>query len=83
MTLQILYFASVREALGSGEVVPHVTTETVAMLRQRLRALSPAHRQALAQDKALRCAVNQTLCDMDMVVEDGAEVAFFPPFTGG
>jgi molybdopterin synthase sulfur carrier subunit len=73
----------VREALGAGEVVPHVALETVALLRQRLRAISPAHHDALAQDKRLRCAVNQALCDMDRVVEDGAEVAFFPPFTGG
>ena len=83
MSLQILYFASVREALGAGEAVPHVAKETLAMLRERLRAMSPAHHQALAQDKALRCAVNQALCDKDTVVEDGAEVAFFPPFTGG
>lgn len=83
MSLQLRYFASVREALGVDETVPYVAGETVAALRQRLRAMSEAHAQALADDQALRCAVNQTLCSMDTVLSDGAEVAFFPPVTGG
>jgi sulfur-carrier protein len=83
MSLQIRYFASVREALGQGETVPHVAGETVVLLRQRLRASSAAHAAALAETQALRCAVNQTLCNTDVVLHDGAEVAFFPPVTGG
>jgi molybdopterin synthase sulfur carrier subunit len=83
MSLRIRYFASVREALGEGETVPHVAGETVALLRQRLRASSAVHAMALADDKALRCALNQTLCSMDAPLPDGAEVAFFPPVTGG
>jgi sulfur-carrier protein len=83
MSLQIRYFASVREALGHGETVPHVAGETVALLRQRLRARSAAHAAALADEQALRCALNQTLCSMDAPLTDGAEVAFFPPVTGG
>ena len=83
MSLQLRYFASVREALGVGETVPYVAGETVAALRQRLRAMGEVHAQALADDQALRCAVNQTLCSMDTVLSDGAEVAFFPPVTGG
>lgn len=83
MSLQLRYFASVREALGMGETVPYLAGETIAALRQRLRAMSDTHAQALADDKALRCAVNQTLCGMETVLSDGAEVAFFPPVTGG
>ncbi len=83
MSLQLRYFASVRETLGAGEAMPYVPGETVAALRQRLHALSQAHAMALADDQALRCAVNQTLCGMDTVLADGAEVAFFPPVTGG
>lgn len=83
MSLRIRYFASVRESLGEGETVPYVAGETVAMLRQRLRASSAAHAVALADELALRCALNQTLCSMDAPLPDGAEVAFFPPVTGG
>jgi molybdopterin synthase sulfur carrier subunit len=83
MSLRIRYFASVREALGEGETVPHVAGETVALLRRRLRASSALHAVALADELALRCALNQTLCGMDALLTDGAEVAFFPPVTGG
>jgi molybdopterin synthase sulfur carrier subunit len=83
MSLQVRYFASVREALGEGETLPYVAGETVALLRQRLRASSAVHAMALADDKALRCALNKTLCGMDALLIDGAEVAFFPPVTGG
>ena len=83
MSLRIRYFASVRESLGEGETVPYVADETVALLRQRLRASSAVHAMALADDQALRCALNQTLCSMDAPLPDGAEVAFFPPITGG
>jgi len=31
----------------------------------------------------VRAALNQTLCDEAAAVQDGAEVAFFPPVTGG
>jgi len=31
----------------------------------------------------LRCALNQTLCAETEAVTEGAEVAFFPPVTGG
>ena len=33
--------------------------------------------------KAVRMALNQLLSDDDAALNDGAEVAFFPPVTGG
>jgi molybdopterin synthase sulfur carrier subunit len=46
-------------------------------------AQSESHAQALAEGKAIRCALNQQLCAWDAVLADDAEVAFFPPVTGG
>lgn len=84
MVVQVRYFASIREALGrSGEAVELPAGATVGELRARLLAASPAHASALAPGKALRCALNQALCDESAVVGEGAEVAFFPPVTGG
>jgi molybdopterin synthase sulfur carrier subunit len=83
MKLQVRYFASIREALGPGEQVDLPAGSTLAQLRDRLIAASPAHAAALARGRALRCALNQTLADESAVPEDGAEVAFFPPVTGG
>ena len=39
--------------------------------------------QALGRDRVLRMALNQTLCDEGAALTPGAEVAFFPPVTGG
>ena len=40
-------------------------------------------REALARGRALRCALNQQMADEATPVPPGAEVAFFPPVTGG
>jgi molybdopterin synthase sulfur carrier subunit len=83
MIIQVRYFASLREALGASESVEMPPGSTVGDLRQLLLALGGAHAQALARGRAVRCAVNQTLCDETELLSDGAEVAFFPPVTGG
>jgi len=83
MKINIRYFASIREALGAGEQVELPADATVGDLRGLLIDRSPTHAAALARGKALRCALNQTLCDEAATVTDGAEVAFFPPVTGG
>ena len=83
MNIQVRYFASIREALGGGEQVELPDGSTAAALRERLVARSPRHAAALGPSRALRCAVDQTLSDGSAVLRDGAEVAFFPPVTGG
>jgi molybdopterin synthase sulfur carrier subunit len=44
---------------------------------------SAAAAQALAAGKAVRMALNQTMCEGDTEIRSGDEVAFFPPVTGG
>jgi molybdopterin synthase sulfur carrier subunit len=83
MKVHIRYFASIREALGQGEQVDLPSNATVGDVRGLLIDRSPAHAAALARGKALRCALNQTLCDESAAIAEGAEVAFFPPVTGG
>jgi len=83
MKVNIRYFASIREALGAGEQIELPAGATVADLRGLLIDRSPTHAAALAHGKALRCALNQTLCDESASMGEGAEVAFFPPVTGG
>lgn len=83
MNVQVRYFASIREALGAGEQVALPAGSTAAALRALLIERSPAHAAALKLERALRCAVDQTLSDESAVLADGAEVAFFPPVTGG
>jgi len=83
MNIKVRYFASIREALGAGEQVQVPEGSTAASLRAWLIQRSPAHAAALSVDRVLRCAVNQALSDESAVLADGAEVAFFPPVTGG
>jgi molybdopterin synthase sulfur carrier subunit len=79
----VRYFASIREALGAGESLDVASGATVGSVRDMLIARGAAHAAALARGRALRCALNQALCDESAEVADGAEVAFFPPVTGG
>jgi molybdopterin synthase sulfur carrier subunit len=81
--VRVRYFASIREVLGSGEQVELPEGATLGAVRDLLIARSPAHAAALARGKALRCALNQSLSDESAAVGPNAEVAFFPPVTGG
>jgi molybdopterin synthase sulfur carrier subunit len=45
--------------------------------------LGGAHADSLARGKAVRLALNQVMCQESAVLMEGAEVAFFPPVTGG
>ena len=83
MKIQLRYFASLREALGASERVDMPAGSTVAMLRDSLLARGGRHAELLARGRAVRCALNQALCDESAPLIDGAEVAFFPPVTGG
>ncbi|MDP1692378.1 MAG: molybdopterin converting factor subunit 1 [Burkholderiaceae bacterium] len=83
MKLTVRYFAALREALGVQETVHLPASATVRGLRDQLIASSPHHAEALRRNRVLRCAVNQVLADESVALEDGAEVAFFPPVTGG
>ena len=42
-----------------------------------------AYAEALATGRAVRMALNQVMADEAAALADGAEVAFFPPVTGG
>ena len=83
MKIQVRYFASIREALGPGESLELPAAATVARARDALIERGGAHAAALARGRALRSALNQVLCDESAPLADGAELAFFPPVTGG
>jgi molybdopterin synthase sulfur carrier subunit len=83
MKVHIKYFASIREAVGSGAESLETTAQTVAALRDELIARGACYAESLDRGKAVRVALNQTLCDESAALVEGAEVAFFPPVTGG
>jgi molybdopterin synthase sulfur carrier subunit len=83
MSVAVRYFASVREALGSGEKVEIRAGASIAQLRDLLAARGGRYAEALGRQRVLRSARNRVLCAEDTTVEDGDEVGFFPPLTGG
>ena len=83
MKFKVRYFASLREALGPGEAVELPAGSTLAALRDGLIARGGRHQEVLARGRAVRCALDQVLSDESAVIGEGAEVAFFPPVTGG
>ncbi len=83
--MRLLYFAWVRERVGTGEeelAVPAGVT-TVAALIEWLGARSDGHAAALADRARLRAAVDGVFAPLDASIAGAREVALFPPVTGG
>ena len=85
MKLELRFFASLREGLGlSGESIetpPEV--KTIADLRNHLIQRGNPWAEVLASGKVIRCALNQEMVSDSTSLVEGAEIAFFPPVTGG
>ncbi|HWV15195.1 MAG TPA: molybdopterin converting factor subunit 1 [Cellvibrio sp.] len=81
--IQILFFAQLREQLQCEKISLEIIAPlTLAELRQRLIALHPQWSIFLNNENLL-FAVNQTLVKASQQIQNGDEVAFFPPVTGG
>lgn len=85
MKINVLYFALLRDAMGvpREEVVVPDTVTTVGELRQWLVARGEPAASAFANTRRIRAALDQTMCADSALLHDDAEVAFFPPVTGG
>jgi molybdopterin synthase sulfur carrier subunit len=85
MKLHLRFFASIREGLGVAheDIEIPSTVKSIGDLRKHLFARGGSWSTVLSHDKVLRCALNQQMVSVDTPLVDGAEVAFFPPVTGG
>lgn len=83
MKITVRYFASIREAVGQGSEAVDTAATTLGALRDELIARGGPYGASLAHGRAVRMALNQVLSDGSAALTDGAEVAFFPPVTGG
>lgn len=81
--LQLRYFASLREAMGCSSETWVTEVLTVGQLRDELIARGEPYATALRRDRLMRASINHAVCDETAALIDGAEVAFFPPVTGG
>jgi molybdopterin synthase sulfur carrier subunit len=83
--LKILYFASVKEKLGTRaeEVDVPAGVSTVGGRRAHLGARGGPYGEVFGEKKLVRAAVNQDMAGATAPIKAGDEVAFFPPVTGG
>lgn len=83
--MDVLYFAWVRETIGTGAepvTVPDGVA-TVADLIDRLAARSAGHAEAFSDRSRLRYAIDGRFTDADAALAGVRELAIFPPVTGG
>lgn len=82
---RVLYFASMRERMGRNEEALPLPegVGTVAALIALLQKRDLAGAAAFAHPALIRAAVNQEFATPATAVQDGDEIAFFPPVTGG
>jgi molybdopterin converting factor subunit 1 len=82
LTVQILYFAAVRDLVGKGQETMDLSPDvrTVGALRTRLELAVPALRGRL---DAVRWAKNEVFVGMEAALSDGDVVALIPPVAGG
>ena len=83
MKLDILYFAWLRERVGTAQEQVETDAATVADLVAELRTCDDGYAYAFSDMGAIRAAVDQELVDSDAPLSGAREVAFFPPMTGG
>ena len=80
--IKVLFFAQVRELVGTDSLTLDAGYGTVEALRQALSERGERWSRALEPGRLLS-AVNQALVSRDHPLAAGDEVAFFPPVTGG
>ena len=85
MKVTVLYFAALRERVGRAreECTLPAEVETVDALRGWLMARGEPWAGAFGSLKSVRAAVDQSMARGEIRLHEGAEVAFFPPVTGG
>jgi molybdopterin synthase sulfur carrier subunit len=85
LILKILYFARVRQIAGRNEEELELpaSVKTVSELIDFLSARDERVANALSDRRTLRAAVNRSHVRLDALIAGAAEVAFFPPVTGG
>ncbi|MBU2569423.1 MAG: molybdopterin converting factor subunit 1 [Gammaproteobacteria bacterium] len=77
MSVKVRYFASLKDSIGRSEDLVDVNgIVTVAEIWAMANANRPMPDNILA-------AVNMEYVDIEHSVQNGDEVAFFPPVTGG
>ena len=82
MKITVRYFASLREAIGQSQEDLHRSGSRAGDVRDELLARGGAY-ACLSRERSVRMALNQIMVEEDALLQENAELAFFPPVTGG
>ena len=82
MKITVRYFASLREAIGQSQEDLHTSAGRAGEVRDELLARGGSY-ACLSRERSVRLALNQVMVDEDALLQENAELAFFPPVTGG
>lgn len=81
--INVLFFAKVRDQLGISDLqIPYDDGIDVQHLLLLLHQRGELWQRVLTE-KNILVAVNQVMSKFEQTLQDGDEVAFFPPVTGG
>ncbi len=82
--IHVLYFASLRERLDTeSENLALDGAATLGELKKKLATRGGAWAEIFTGGEPVLGAVNQEMAQDETPVNDGDEVGFFPPVTGG
>jgi len=83
--MKLLYFAWVRERLGKAEeqIEPPAGIATVGELMIWLAERDEQYAHAFENARVIRAAIDHHHVRPDAPIAGAAEIAFFPPMTGG
>ena len=82
--IRVLFFARIRDQLGVSDLEIELTegVHNLSQFTAHLISENPAFGDILTQPNVL-VAINQEFGSAETTVEDGDEIAYFPPVTGG
>lgn len=85
MMIEVLYFASLREALNVDKEQLEIPAEvsSIAQLKTYLSSRGDIWLDSFSNNISLLVSINKQMATDNSPVADGDEIAFFPPVTGG
>lgn len=85
MNIKVLYFARIKESVNysTEDIALPSDVATITALKNHLAQRGETWADLFNGKQTIRAAINHELVDNMAAINDGDEVAFFPPVTGG